>query len=77
MFGVLLEEEPRIFRMLDLISGGAPGHGPVHLLLTSAAELGFAWDGDEKGWVRLSLPLALSNISFTPSWMPRHTRGRF
>ena len=25
------EEEPRIFRMLDLISGGAQGHGPVHL----------------------------------------------
>ena len=50
------EEEPRIFRMLDLISRGAQGHGPVHLLLMSAAELGFAWDGDEKGWVRVSLP---------------------
>ena len=50
------EEEPRIFRMLDLISGRAQGHGPVHLLLTSAAELGFAWDGDERGWVRVSLP---------------------
>ena len=23
----------------------------VHLLLISAAELGFAWDGAEKGWV--------------------------
>ena len=50
------EEEPRIFRMLDLISRGALEHGLVHLLLTSAAELGFAWDGDEKGWVRASLP---------------------
>ena len=50
------EEDPRIFRMLDLISGGAQGHCPVHLLLISAAELGFAWDGDEKGWVRVSLP---------------------
>ena len=49
------EEEPRIFRMLDLISRGAQGHGPVHLLLTSAAELGFAWDGEEKGWVRVSI----------------------
>ena len=38
------EEEPRIFRMLDLISRGAQGHGPVHLLLISAAELGFARD---------------------------------
>ena len=46
-------EEPRIFRMLDLIS---QGHGPVTLLLISAAELGFAWDGEEKGWVRVSLP---------------------
>ena len=30
--------------------------GPVHLLLISAAELGFAWDGAEKGWVRVTLP---------------------
>ena len=50
------EEEPRIFRMLDLISRSAQGHGPVHLLLTSAAEIGFAWDGNEHGWVRVSLP---------------------
>ena len=42
--------------MLDLISRGAQGHGPVHLLLISAAELGFAWDGAEKGWIRVSLP---------------------
>ena len=49
------DEEPRIFRMMDLISRGAQGHGPVHLLLISAAELGFAWDGAEKGWVRVSL----------------------
>ena len=42
--------------MLHLISRGAQGHGPVHLLLVSAAELGFAWDGDEHGWVRVSLP---------------------
>ena len=42
--------------MLDLISWGAQGHGPVHLLLISAAEVGFAWDGDKKGWVRVSLP---------------------
>ena len=27
----------------------APGHGPVHLLLISAAEVGFAWDGGEAG----------------------------
>ena len=51
------ELEPRIFRMLDLVSRGSQGHGPVHVLLISAAELGFAWDGAEKGWVRVSLPL--------------------
>ena len=45
------EEEPRIFWMLDLISGKAQGHGPVHLFI-SAAELGVAWDGAENGWVR-------------------------
>ena len=50
------EEEPLIFRMLDLISKGCPRHGPVHLLLISAAELGFAWKVDEKGWIR-PLPL--------------------
>ena len=42
--------------MLDLISRGAQGHGPFHLLLNSAAELGFAWDGEEKGGVRVSVP---------------------
>ena len=51
------DEEPTIFRMIDLISRGAPGHGPVHLLLISAAEIGFAWDSGEKGWIRVSLPL--------------------
>ena len=50
------DEEPRIFRMLDLISRGSQGHGPVHLLVVSGAELGLAWDGEEKGWVRVSLP---------------------
>ena len=42
----------------------------------------FAWDGDEKGWVRPSL-LVPSNISILPSWMlgvivflPNYPRGR-
>ena len=42
--------------MRDLISRGSQGHGPVHLLLISAAELGVVWDGAEEGWVRVSLP---------------------
>ena len=53
------EEEPRIFRMLDLISRGAQGHGHVHLLLTSAAELGFAGMlMNRGGFGFLSLPYA-------------------
>ena len=39
-----LEEEPRIIRMLGLISRCAQGHGPVHLLLISTADVGFAWE---------------------------------
>ena len=50
------EEVPRIFRMLDLIAHGADGQGTVQLLLISAAELGFAWDGGQQGWVRAALP---------------------
>ena len=50
------DKEARIFRLLDLISRGGPWPCSVHLLLISAAELGFAWDGGVRGWVRLSLP---------------------
>ena len=35
-------ESARIGRLLDLVSNGAPGHGPVHFLVDSAASLGFA-----------------------------------
>ena len=30
-------------------------HEPVHLLVISAAEIGFCWDGGEHGGVRVSL----------------------
>ena len=40
---------PRIFWMLGLIAHGVPGHGPVHLLQISAAEVGFAWGGEQQG----------------------------
>ena len=49
------DEVPRTFRMLDLIAHGADGHGPVHLLRVSAAEFGFAWEGEERGWIRAAL----------------------
>ena len=41
--------------MLDLVSRGAFGHVPVHLLI-SAAEIGFVWDGERQGWIRAALP---------------------
>ena len=41
---------------------GCPGHGPRHLLLTSAAEIGFRWDPHALAWVRPGLPL-LSNLA--------------
>ena len=39
-------------RLLDLAAAGRPGHGPVHLLLKFASQLGFAWDSSEEGWLR-------------------------
>ena len=50
------EEVPSVFRLLDLAAVGRPGHGPVHLLLQSAGQLGFAWDSREEGWLRPGLP---------------------
>ena len=35
------DESARIGRLLDLVSEVAPGHGPVHLLVRSAAKIGF------------------------------------
>ena len=37
------DESARISRLLELVSVGAPGHGPLHLLVRSAAKLGFKW----------------------------------
>ena len=33
----------RAYRLLDMVSEGCRGHGPVHLLVSSAAEIGFRW----------------------------------
>ena len=37
------QEVRRIYRMLDLADEGCPGHGPYHLLVASAANIGFVW----------------------------------
>ena len=34
-------EVGRIYRLLEMVSEGSPGHGPTHLLPASAAEIGF------------------------------------
>ena len=44
------------FRLLDYASAGAPGHGPIHLLVQAADDLGFFWDSDQAGWIRPGLP---------------------
>ena len=49
-------EIDRVSRLLDLISLGAPGHGPLHLLVDSAAGLGFRWCSEGFCWTRPGLP---------------------
>ena len=36
------------------------GHGPVHLLVSSAAEIGFRWDSHSLAWYRPGLPFLSS-----------------
>ena len=31
----------RVYRLLEMVSEGGPGHGPIHLLSASAAVVGF------------------------------------
>ena len=33
-----------VYRLLEMVGEGCPGHGPVHLLSASAAEIGFRWE---------------------------------
>ena len=55
-------EVGRAHRLLDMVSEGCPGHGPIHLLSSSAAEIGFRWDLLALAWSRPVLPL-LSNLA--------------
>ena len=51
-----VHELARVYCLLRVVAAGAPGHGPVHLLLSSAASLGFSWDSDLRVWLRPGLP---------------------
>ena len=55
-------EVGRVYRLLEMVGEDCPGHGPVHLLSASAAEIGFQWDPDALAWSRPGLPL-LSNLA--------------
>ena len=55
-------EVSRVERLLEHAADGCPGHGPAHLLVESAAEIGFVWSPDVVGWVREGLPV-LSNLA--------------
>ena len=56
------EEVAWVYRMIDCAAGGCPGHGAAHLLVESAAEVGFQRDPDVLGWERPGLP-ALSTLA--------------
>ena len=43
-------EVGRVYRLLEMISEGSPGHGPIHLLSAGAVEVGFRWDPIRMGW---------------------------
>ena len=43
-------EVPRVYRLLDCVAEGHLGHGPVHLLVDSAAEIRFQWNTRQLGW---------------------------
>ena len=55
-------EVGRVYRLLDMVGEGCPGHGPIHLLSASAAEIGIQWDSHTLAWTRPGLPL-LSNLA--------------
>ena len=55
-------EVGRVYRLLDMVSDGCPGHGPIHLLYCSAADIGFHWDSSALAWTRPGLPM-LDNLA--------------
>ena len=48
-------EVGRVYRLLEMVGEGCPGHGPIHLLSASAAEIGFRWDPDALAWSWLTI----------------------
>ena len=57
-----LAEVGRVYRLLEMVGEGGPDHGPIHLLVSTAVEIGFRWNPDALAWSRPGLPL-LSNLA--------------
>ena len=55
-------EVGRVYRLLEMVGNGCPGHGPIHLLCSSAARIGFWWNPVVLTWERPGLPV-LSQIA--------------
>ena len=66
-----LSQVRRAYRFLEMVGEGCPGHGPIHLLSASAAEIGFRWD---PFCPCLAIWLALFNILRLLFLMPGGTR---
>ena len=47
----------RAYRLLEMVSEDCPGHGPIHLLSASAAEIRFRWDPLTLARSRPGLPM--------------------
>ena len=61
-------EVGRVYRLLEMVGEGCPGHGPIHHLPASGAEIGFSgilmpWLGLGLVYLSLVIWLALSSIS--------------
>ena len=56
-----------VYRLLEMVSEGGPGHGPIHLLSASAAEIGFRWDPLTIAW-QLGWPCAAFKAAILDAW---------
>ena len=50
-------EVSRVYRLLAGATEGCSVHGPAHLLVESAADIGFSWCSRVFGWIRPGLPV--------------------
>ena len=56
-------EVGRVCRLLDMVSHCYPGHVPINLLASGAADIGFRWNSQTLSWARPGLLPVLRNIA--------------